>query len=502
MKKNQLLGIEDWLEENKKVSIKDFVKIHYQLMNEYPIPSIIIENYKEWSPGSSVMIRIKDTPAPGIDVFKGKFIEPEDDDHNLPIYASFRTTTGTTLKPLKKENNTLYSVILPEKIINGLMCILFPVQENFGPSEILRKFPKDIQNWIKRSKHISRENITDLECLTISEPFRNFRYMAAIASELLRFNEEEEECYLCPYGAIKITPDYCYIDPDICKGQKYSKVKVQEDPPLYGRGPEEICWNCFNAGDGTVSSKCGCVTIRKVLHLNPDDPRQEVPCCGGCSIPNFCPNDAIYNSSTYHFYTASKQLCNGCMQCYYAKFCGYNCGTGCTPDCNSYDFHSNCLLYDGRGGEYSKNIHNNYSVRMVAHIDVNLRLVLVKLKVLRIEAYLSRRYDTFFDPSDYQSDFSNFDLIIWGDQQQKIPISLEKNSIHDFKMKEIPFTRSIHLGLFEKNENLLGFSYCGSNFPIRSLGGKRYSDPTKLVDDGTFNFKTPLGLIQIEYLIK
>jgi hypothetical protein len=499
MKKNQLLGIQDWLEKNKEISLKDFTKIHYQLMNEYPMPSINIENYEEWKPGSSVIIQMKGIPAPKIDVFKGKFIESEDNNLNLTIYASFRTTKGTALKPLKKINNTQYSVLLPENIVNGLMCILFPVQENFGPSEIQNKLPRDIHNWIKISKHISRESLTEEDCQSLPTPFRNYRYMAATIPHLLRFNyfEEEENCYLCPYGAIKIAPDYCYIDPLICKGQKYSWI---EEPNGRKRGPEEICWNCFNVSDRAVSSKCFCVTIRKVLHLNPDDPKQEVPCCGRCSIPNYCNNDAIKNSATDHFYTVDKKRCNGCMICYLNKLCGYNCGTGCTIDCSSdqYDFHFNYPLHDGQGGKYTKDIHNNYTMRMVAHIDVNLRLVLLKLKVLRYEDYLPRRDDAFFDLKD----FLNLDLIIWGDKEEKIPISLEKNGIHKFKLKEIPFTRSIHFALFEKSGNLLGFSYCGSNFPIKSLGGKRYSNPTKLVDDGTFNFKTPLGIIQIDYLIK
>lgn len=463
------------------------------------MPKINIENYEKCNPGSPVTIRMKGMPAPTVDVFKGKIMKSGRNALGLPIYASFRTTTGITLRPLKQIKKDQYSVILPEKVTNGLVGIIFPIQETFGPKEILDEFPKDIQDWIKRSKHISRSSLTEEDCPTPPTPLLDYRYLAMIAPQPLRFNFSLA-CTICPFGAIQMAPTYCYVDPYICRGQKYSRVNGNQ------RGDEEICWNCFNAGDGTVSTKCDYVTLRKVLHLNPDAPRKEVPCCGGCDLALYCSRGAVYKPTYYSYYAADKKRCSGCMDCYWLQYCPWNCGTMCTSDCDKYDSHSTYPMHDGTGGIYYKDVHNNYTIRMVAHIDEKLKLVLVRV-VWRIEDFLPwpRRDDWYFDSDDFdsdESDFSKFDLMIWGDKQEKIPIKLDKTGVQEFNLKEIPFTKSVHLGLFEKDGRLLGFFHCGSNFPIKSLGAKRYSDPTKLVDGGTFDFYSPIGRIQIEYIIR
>lgn len=479
MKKNQLLGIEDLLKEKKTLELKDIVKVHYRLMRNYPMPSIKIEEIEECKPGSPVSLRIKDMPAPGVDVYKGEFIESNRNDLGLSVFAFFRTTTGTSLKPLRQKKKDQFSVILPEKVTNGLMGLIFPIQENFGPKEIVNEFPNDIQNWINRSKHVSRSTLTKDDCPTLPTSSQDFRYLAMIAPQPLRFSFSVT-CTICPFGAIKIMPTYCYVDPLVCRGQKYSRLNGTV------RGPEEICWNCFNAGDGIVSTKCDYVTLRKVLHLNPDYPIKEVPCCGGCELPSLCHRGAISKPTTY--FTCNKKICNGCGDCYSELTCAWNCGTMCSSDCDKYGY---C------------NYHNNYTMRMVAQIDEKLRLALVAARAFRVEDFWFKQFsdwDFAFDTDEY--DFSEFNLMIWGDKQERIPIKLDKTGVQKLDLREIPFTKSVHLGLFEADGKLLGFSYCGANMPIKSLGAKRYSDPTKLVDRGTFDFYTPMGGIQIEYLIK
>jgi len=502
-----MLGIEDLLKENKKLELKDIVKIHYRLMHEYPMPLVNIKNYEKCNPGFPVTIRMKGMPAPEVDIFKGKIMKSDRNTLDLPIYASFRTTTGTTLRPLKQIQKDQYTVLLPEKLTNGFVGIIFPIQENFGTKEVIDKLPTDIQNWIIRSKSFSRSILSNVDCRSLTTPLPDSRYLATIVPQPLRFNFSPT-CDICPYEALKVTPTYCYIDPLICRGQKYSRLDGLQ------RGPEEICWNCF-AGTETVSTKCEYVTIRKVLHLNPDAPKQEVPCCGGCEIPDLCPRGAIYKPPEFSFYAADKARCNGCMECYLNIFCLWNCGTNCNSECEHYDRDSSVSLYNGEGGYNYVDIHNNYTIRMVAHIDEKLKFIPVALKAFRIEkAHLiedhlpwPRSWDPLFNYDDFESGseasgFYNFDLIVWGDKLEKIPIKLDKTGVHEFKPKEIPFTKSMHLGLFERGGTLLGFSYCGSNMPIKSLGAKRYSDPTKLVDGGTFDFNSPIGTIQIEYMIK
>ena len=499
MRKKQLFGIEVWLKENKKLEVKDIIKIHHRLMHKFPMPSINIEDYEKCNPGSRITIHMKGVPAPGLDVFKGKFTKSDRNDLGLPVYASFRTTTGTTLKPLKQIKKGQYSTILPKKVTNGLVGIVFPIQESFGPKELLDEFPMEIQDWIKRSKHISRSNLTKEDCPTPPTPSLNYRYIATIAPQPLRFNFSPT-CTVCPFGAIKIAPTYCYVDPYICRGQKYSRLNGNQ------RGEEEICWSCFNPSDGAVSTKCDYVTLRKVLHLNPDAPRKEVPCCGGCDLALYCSRGAVYKPTGYYYYAADKKKCNGCMECYQLQYCPWNCGTMCASDCEQYDDCSSIRLPDGTGGTYTKDIHNNYTIRMVAQIDEKLKLVLGQI-VWRVKDTLpmQRQDSWYFDPDDFdyrEADFSRFDLMVWGDKQENIPIKLDKTGVHKFNLKEIPFTKSVHLGLFEKEGKPLGFYHCGSNFPIKSLGAKRYSDPTKFVDGGTFDFYSPMGRIQIEYMIK
>ena len=198
------------------------------------------------------------------------------------------------------------------------------------------------------------------------------------------------------------------------------------------------------------------------------------------------------------------------MECYLNMNCPWNCGIMCTDECDRYQAHSSLDLYDGDGGYILKDVHNNYTMRMVAHIDNKLRLVLVKASVLRWMKDFSQSfipYEEYFgskdvEPNPDEIDFESFDLIVWGDRVERIPVKLDKSGIHDFQRKEIPFTKDVHLGLFEKDSRLLGFEYCGSNIPIESLGAKRYSDPMKLVEGGTFNFNSLIGKIQIDYVVK
>lgn len=504
MKKKGIFGIEKLLKEKKKPELKDIVKIYDQLMSGYPMPSIIIDNHGKCKPGSMVTIHIKGLPLPGVDVFKGKIIKSERSALDLPLYASFRTTTGTTLRPLKQIKGDKYTAILPEKVTNGLVGIIFPIQETFGSNKIIDKFPADIQNWIKRSKHVSRSNLKKDDCPSFLPQMQDYRYLATIAPQPLLFTFSPN-CSICPHGALKIAATYCYIDPLLCRGQKYSRLNGGQ------RGPEEACWDCFNSSDGVVSTRCQYVTIRKVLHLNPDAPKKEVPCCGGCEVPDLCHKGAIYKPPEYpHFYAADKKRCNGCMDCYLNMTCPWNCGTNCRSECEYYDRDSTYPIYNGEGGYDYVDVHNNYTMRMVAHIDEKLKLVLVKIEAIyRIEDYIpwEKPYGAHIDSKNMgsdskETDLTNFDLVVWGDKQVKIPIRLDKTGKQDFKLKEIPFTKSMHLGLFEKSGNLLGFTCCGSNMPIKSLGGKRYSDPTKLVDGGIFIFNSPKGRIHIEYMIK
>jgi hypothetical protein len=508
MKTIQSTGIESLLKERKSLELRDVIRLHLRMTRDYPMPSITIENPKECRPGSPLTIKVIGIPAPAIDMYKGELLKSNGNKLDLPIYVSFRTTRGVITRPLRRLKKDQYSVILPEKMTNGLIGIFFPVEEDFGPPEIVKQFPPDILKWIKRSNHVSRSSLTKEDCPSPGPSGRDYRYLAMIAPQPFRFRFST--CTLCPYGALKTDWDSmsCYIDPTVCRGQKYSRS--DHNP----RGPEEICWNCFNDGDGAVSTKCDYVTLRKVLHLNPDAPRQEVPCCAGCELPTLCPNGAI---STYEppppyrdFYSVDKNKCNGCMECYLNKDCPWNCGTMCTDGCGHYNRDAASVLYDGQGGHALRDVHNNYTMRMVSHIDNKLRFVLVKASVLRWMKDFSQSfipYESYFDSNDGGPntdgiDFDKFELIVWGDGVERIPVKLDKSGIHDFKRKEIPFTKDVHLGLFEKDSRLLGFQYCGLNIPIKSLGAKRYSDPTKLVEGGTFNFNSPIGKIQIEYVVK
>lgn len=494
MKKVQLIGIERLLKEKRKLDVRDVAKAHYRLLREYPMPVVEIDSIEECKPGSSVNIRIRDMPAPAVDVFKGKITKDAENDLDLPIYLSFRTTTGITLKPLLCEKEDQYTVVIPGNITNGLIGIIFPIHETFGPKEIRENYPEDVQRWINKNKHISRTSLTKDDCPIPPLSPKDFRYLTMIYPKpfLSEFHFVIGTCPICPYGAIKVTRNSCFVDPLICRGQKYS----------YPPRNEEICWNCFNPTDGTISTKCDYVTLRKVFHINPDPPKKEVPCCGACIIGDLCSQGAIDNS--YGFFSADKQKCNGCMECYYGKNCPWNCGINCSPDCVQWDIHESVTLQAADGGGYQKNVHYNYTMRMVSHIDEKSKLVLSKL-VLRLEDFWWRSpYDWYFDRDDFDfdSDEASFELYLWGDKFEKIPIKLDKNGVQNLKLKEVPFTRSIHLGLFKKDGKLFGFSHCGSNIPIRSLGGKRYSDPTIMMNGGTFDFDSPIGKIQIEYLIK
>jgi len=141
---------------------------------------------------------------------------------------------------------------------------------------------------------------------------------------------------------------------------------------------------------------------------------------------------------------------------------------------------------------------------MVAHIDNNSMLILGKIALQRLwDDYRFEYIPRDFEFSSDLGTYRDIDLHIWADKKDIIPIRLDEKGLFEFKKKEIPFTQRIHLGLFHKDtKKLIGFQYMGSNLPIKSLGGKRYSDPTKIVEGGTMHFNTPIGKMAIEYQIK
>jgi hypothetical protein len=500
MKWNPSKGIEGLLKDGKHLKLQDIIKIHDRLLKEFPMPRATIENIQGCKPESRLLLNIDELPLPSVDVFKGTLKESNESGTDRRIYASFRTSNNVAIVPVSHMKGNQYCVKIPHNAVNGLLGIIFPIRESFGPSKIIQAYPPEIIKWISKSNHISGWDVTKEDCPPSAQPSEDVRYLAMVVPEPFNFHFSVT-CPVCPHGAIKINPTYCYVDPHVCKGQKYSKPRSEET--------EEICWDCFNTGDDTVSSKCHAVTIRKVLHLNPEAPKKEVPCCGkDCGIFELCPRGAVQlepmNPGVYgKFWYADKKLCNGCMNCYHGFTCDWNCGTSCNSDCGYYERDSNIMFYDGEGGFYNRDIRPNYTIRMVAQIDNRLKLVLVKLEFQSWAQQFYRRGVPGEIPfSSDDGTFEDFDLIIWAEGMEKIPIRLDKNSIHDFGMREVPFTQRIHLGLFQKDGNLLGFQYCGANLPIRSIGGKRYADPTKLIEGGHLKFNTPMGRIQIEYRIK
>ena len=137
-------------------------------------------------------------------------------------------------------------------------------------------------------------------------------------------------------------------------------------------------------------------------------------------------------------------------------------------------------------------------MRMTAQIDNKLTFIPIRVKFLWKSFFRIwwKQHPPF---SNQQNKYNGPFLKIWGNRAVKIPIKLDKHGTQDLGMKKIPFIRNVHVGLFESEGRLLGYEFCGSNIPIRSLGGKRYSEPTKLVEDGTMEFDTHFGRVQLEY---
>jgi hypothetical protein len=502
LKPTDIEGLENLLETKQAIGIHDVARIHHRLMRGYPMPTVSIENLERCKPESRMVLSIDGFPAPSVDVFKGRLRDSDGKELNLPTYASFRTTKQVSIVPLLNLEKNRYWTKIPDNALNGLLGVIFPIRETFGPPEAYKRYPDEVVEWILRSNHSPRWDVPKEECPNPPEPSLDTRYLAMVLPEPFNFHFGMT-CSVCPYGAIKIEPTYCYVDPYVCRGQKYSEPRSDET--------EEICWDCFNEGDGTISSKCEYVTIRKVVHMNPDAPKDEVPCCGKeCGIQPPCPTGAVklqpfLSDVPWHkFWYVDKSLCNGCMNCYNDFTCTWNCGVHCHSECTHYERDANIKFHDGEGGFYYRDIRPNYTVRMVAEIDEKLTLILVRIDVLR---WRDQFYYIPFVPGEIPfppdpDDDEGFDLIIWADKQERIPIELDKAGTCDLKMKEIPFTQRTHLGLFQKDGNLLGYQYCSGNLPIRSIGGKRYEDPTKLTQGGSLTFNSPIGTLRLDYLTK
>ncbi len=433
-------------------------------------------------------VRIDSYPLPEIDYYEGHFQPPGKIRPKKPIYACWRTASGQHIRPLDHKKDSLYTMDIPEDAVDGLLAFLFPVVEHFGPAQMTKKFPVDIKKWIGSiedtdfpgKKHAKRMGAR-LDSLVSRE--RYFAYL---------FGQVKFPCYNCvidcPNGAIEINDQgHCSINPYKCDGQKYSL-----NANASGRGEEEICWICFNPGDGTVSTKCNKVTIRKVLHMNPDAPRKEVPCCGGCDVDMVCPEGALTKVNS--FYSADKSACTGCMICYNNHpygYCPWNCGTYCYNNCNKWDMHEAVSMPDGEGGNYYKNIHGNYTMRMVSEIDYKGILLIRTLIVYRPWPIL-----------DQLAMSHRLYLAIWGDDYEEIPIKLDPQGTFSFNMLEIPFSKSIHLALLDDEKRLLDFQHCGLNLPIQSIGGKRYAQPRFRTQGGKLTFKTRLADFELSYLLQ
>lgn len=485
-KKLENHGIRELIRNAGNIRLTEFSLVYDQMSSRQFGPKINVSNYKKLRRGGKAKIRIQGYPLNEVDYYNGRFKAPGKNGPGKSILACWRTADGQSVRPLKHQKDDLYTVDIPEDSVDGLLVFLFPVVERFGSAKIAAQYPKEIKNWIGGFEYtdMGRQKQTKQKCDKFHSSGTRERYYAYIFPYHVKF-----PCYDCvidcPKDAIEINAaGHCRIDPEKCDGQKYSKNATGD-----GRGEEEICWNCFNSQDGTISSKCDQVTLRKVLHMNPDPPRTEGPCCGKCGVDEMCPEGALNKVGVG--YSGDKSACNGCMNCYYHHpygYCLWNCGTYCSENCDKWEDHEAVPLNDGEGGSYTKNIHGNYTMRMVSEIDYKGLIVVRK----------ARAFWHVYGPDPGNIGRPEY-VGVWGDKFKEVPIKFDSQGNFSFNMMEVPFSKSAHFALLDGNKQLFDFQHCGMNLPIKSIGGKRYRGSRSRTQGGTLRFKTRTADFELEY---
>jgi hypothetical protein len=255
-------------------------------------------------------------PLPDIDLYNGLLVlNTTMKKHNKTIIAAFRGEDGPVFaKGIYNHRRKAVEVTIPPKVKSGITTLSFPVRESFSGAN-----KATMTEFINNAGHLK-------EC--ISKPGTKRITWVPLMCRVYRF--ECQRCMtnsICPHGAIQFDASGdCYVDQDICVGQRSSTEARNVDGRwLYHRVDEETCWEC-------MSHPACHNSIGKVLHV-------DIDCCGCCiqyaqlvegmCLPDWCAYNAIGSRDLECLrcphqvlgdspigYTVDQDNCEGCMICY------------------------------------------------------------------------------------------------------------------------------------------------------------------------------------------
>lgn len=327
--KRTTLPIKHSVEAKRKISQLQIKQLRARLHKELPRPEVKLKGPRRVQPGDPVAFKVKGYPLPVIDLFQGKLSKKKVLLRQVPLMATFKGKEASITVPATYSPKTrLVKMVVPEEAVKGKVTIHFPVREHYGRTAALKKI--DPQNRALR-KIIGKWQDESLECDENKDdgsrrddraPVERNLYVDVNTTVLWPYwiSCNLGRCGLeCPNGAIRFENNRCYVDPNLCQGQSYRTTRS------YGRVDDVQCWECFNASDTTVSTRCPRRRIRKVVHIGED-------CCAGCttgarrsgglSLMELCPHDAI--SIAHGRFVVDKTKCRGCQICYDGINCYYN----------------------------------------------------------------------------------------------------------------------------------------------------------------------------------
>lgn len=361
MKKPERTSLKNLLETNGSVTRKEFRQARDQLLRQVESPKVRLAREPVAAIGDQLSMRIKGYPLPIVDLYENG-LKKDPDGYAAPFYAQFQGIHG----PIRvecdyQEKSGVANATVPVGAINGEFSLIFTIKETLGPVEFAKqlleanmKLEQDIRDYLADKAAVEKcgcNGGNKEDPGETREPeeydyephrdrdrgFDRISHRRVMTARLFFecYGVFSDTCNICPHGAIRFRDHQCYVDTDICQGAHYRS----DGNGRMRRTEESHCWDCFDADDENVSTRCLQRRLKKVLHT------REYECCADCTraslnpdnllnLQESCPYDAILQVSNprregLDMFSVNKEACQGCFErtdinCFYNINCLYN----------------------------------------------------------------------------------------------------------------------------------------------------------------------------------
>lgn len=355
-------GIREAVQREGVLTRKRFEAIRRHLRDQVILPTLSFKGAGFVTYGERLMIPVQGLPLPTLDLYENKLVKSDSDGIPHKLFAIFTGIEGPIVVPVEYQPKASeLHLMVPKHAVDGTVTIRFLVKEHLGSASLLEKLdPGDdaFQTRLKKSNpnrpvppHCQceaplrdetkgealppqpcRPREPDYEEMPDQMVLNEFWIDTSMRLYVRCFDPEELEswetqgmncCPICPYGAIKVDANgNCRVNPQLCRGQSYKTRRGEDsegESTVERTGEESVCWDCFNPGDGLISTKCYQRRLQKSTHIDSTN------CCGDCpscsrrlddlDVSEVCPVHAIWMNDYPERFVVVEDACIGCMVC-------------------------------------------------------------------------------------------------------------------------------------------------------------------------------------------